>query len=70
MLSFGFTLWLINGLRLVAYLKVICRSAKPHNIIPQNIRAVFNYKVRAALTRIMENTKYSREKFDANLSVI
>lgn len=57
MLSFGVTLSLINGLLLVAYLKIICRSQLLYNTIPQNIRAVFNYKVRTTFTLIMEKHK-------------
>lgn len=49
MLSLGFTLLLINGFLFVAYLKIICYSEMPYNIIPQIIRAVFNYKLERTL---------------------
>lgn len=49
MLSLGFTLLLINGFLFVAYLKIICCSELPYNIIPQIIRAVFNYKLERTL---------------------
>lgn len=49
MLSLGFTLLLINGFLFVAYLKIICCSEMPYNIIPQIIRAVFNYKLERTL---------------------
>lgn len=49
MLSLGFTLLLINGFLFVAYLKIICCSEMPYNIIPQLIRAVFNYKLERTL---------------------
>lgn len=70
MLSFDFTRLLISGLLLVAYLKIICWSEMPYNIIPQNIRAVFNYKVRTTFTWIMEKHKGSRENLGDSLSVI
>lgn len=54
MLSLGFTRFLINGLFLVAYLKIICCSEMPYNIIPQIIRAVFNYKVETTLAHNLE----------------
>lgn len=57
MLSSGFSLLLMSGLLHVAYLKIICWSEMPYNIIPQNIRAVFNYKVRTTFTRIVEKHK-------------
>lgn len=63
---FCFTLLLINGLVLVAYLKIIYCSEMPYNIMHQNIRAVFNYKVRTTWTQILENTKDSQEQKDAN----
>lgn len=57
MLSFGFTRLLISGLLLVAYLKIICWSVMPYNIVPQNIKAAFNYKVRTTFTWILEKHK-------------
>lgn len=67
MLSFGFTHFLINGLLLVAYLKIICCSEMHYKAIPQNIRAVFNYM---ELHGSWKNTKDYRGRLDANLSVI
>lgn len=52
----GFTR-LISGLLLVAYLKMICWSEMPYNVIPQNIREVFNYEGRTTFTWIMEKTQ-------------
>lgn len=57
MLSFGFCLLLMSGLLLVAYLKIICRPEIPYNIVPQNIRAVFNYEVWTTFTWIIEAHK-------------
>ncbi len=57
MLFFGFTRLFNKWVLLVAYLKIICWSEMPYNVVPQNIRAVFNYKVRTTLTWIMEKHK-------------
>lgn len=48
---------LITGLLFVVYLKIICWSETLCNIIPQNIRGVFNYKVRTKFTWIMGERK-------------
>lgn len=41
----------------MVYLNIISWYEMPYNIIPQNIRAVFNYKVRKTFTWIMEKHK-------------
>lgn len=48
---------LISRLLLLAYLKIIFLSKMPYNILPLNIRAVFNYKFRTTFTWIMEKAQ-------------
>lgn len=42
----------------------------PYNIVPQNIRAVFNYKFGTTFSGLVEKYKASWETLDVNLSVI